>query len=147
MHFDQNVLFVIIVAAVGIFRLLTRIRDNAREQSQRNKSHPTSSSQSESRPPRPDSKSKSDEERIREFLEALGQPAGTKPPPKAVPRTNLPPRPLAPVHPPPSMRPFSPVIVPAPGQRRKKIAPPQERRPSPIETKSVVILPAPLTAG
>src|SRR5205085_6475131 len=86
-------------------------------------------------------------ERIREFLEALGQPAGTKPPPKAVPRTNLPPRPLAPVQPPPSMRPFSPVIGRAPEQRRKRIAAPQEQRQPPIETKSVVILPAPVTAG
>src|SRR5205807_10527756 len=49
---------------------------------------------------------KADEERVREFLEALGQPAGVAPPPKVQPRTQIPPRPLAPVQPPASMRPF-----------------------------------------
>ena len=43
----------------------------------------------------------SDEERIRRFLEALGQPTGSRPPPPVVPRTDIPPRPLAPVQPPP----------------------------------------------
>ena len=42
----------------------------------------------------------SDEERIRRFLEALGQPSTSKPPPPIVPRTDVPPRPLAPVQPP-----------------------------------------------
>jgi hypothetical protein len=145
MRFDQNILFVIIVAIVGIFRLISRIAGNVREQSQRNKpgSTPPPSRESRALPSR--SKPKSDEERVREFLEALGQPAGTKPPPRMMPRTNLPPRPLAPVQPPPSMRPFSPVILPAPEQRRKKIAAPQERRQSHIETKPVVIQPAAVT--
>ena len=43
----------------------------------------------------------SDAERIRKFLEALGQPTGSRPPPPVVPRTTIPPRPLAPVQPPP----------------------------------------------
>ena len=43
----------------------------------------------------------SDQERIRKFLEALGQPTTAKPPPPIVPRTDVPPRPVAPVRPPP----------------------------------------------
>jgi hypothetical protein len=141
MHFDQNILFVIIVAIVGIFRLISRIAKNVREQSQRNNPRSTPSLSRESRPLPSRSKPKSDEERVREFLEALGQPAGTKPPPRMMPRTNLPPRPLAPVQPPLSMRPFSPIIVPAPEQPRKKIAEPKERKQAPVETKPVVVLP------
>src|SRR2546430_10979545 len=80
---------------------------------------------------------KTDEERVREFLEALGQPAGAAPPPKAQPRTQIPPRPLAPVQPPASMRPFAkPAFRTWRGQAKEivvlqqptKIAPPPETR-------------------
>jgi hypothetical protein len=57
--------------------------------------------------------SSSDEEQIRKFLEALGQPRGTKVPPPVPPRTNLPPRPVAPVRPPPS-------AIPIPEIRRSR---------------------------
>ena len=42
----------------------------------------------------------SDEDRIRKLLEALGQPPTSRPPPPVVPRTDIPPRPVAPVQPP-----------------------------------------------
>src|SRR5258708_11287218 len=42
----------------------------------------------------------SDEEQIRKFLEALGQPRTAKPPPPLPQRTDVPPRPVAPVRPP-----------------------------------------------
>lgn len=142
MHFDQNILFLIIVAVVGIFRLISRITGNARDQSQQNKPRSSPSLSRESPPPR--SQPKSDEERVRELLEALGQPAGTRPPPKVMPRTSVAPRPLAPVQP-PAMRPFSPIIVPVPVQPRKKMATPRERKLSPVQTKSVVILPPAVT--
>ncbi|HEY2103907.1 MAG TPA: hypothetical protein VGH08_11725 [Chthoniobacterales bacterium] len=140
MHFDQNILFVIIVAVVGIFRLISRVTGNAPDQSQRNKPRSSPSLSRESPPLAPRSRPKSDEERVRELLEALGQPAGTTPPPKVMPRTNVAPRPLAPVQP-PAMRPFSPVIVPIPDQPQKKIAAPRERKRSPVERKSPVLLP------
>src|SRR5205807_3311195 len=41
-----------------------------------------------------------DEQRIREFLEALGQPTTSRPPAPVAPRTDIPPRPVAPVRPP-----------------------------------------------
>ncbi|HTD02162.1 MAG TPA: hypothetical protein VK637_08445 [Chthoniobacterales bacterium] len=41
-----------------------------------------------------------DADRIRKFLEALGQPTTSKPPAPVRPRTDIPPRPVAPVRPP-----------------------------------------------
>jgi hypothetical protein len=55
--------------------------------------------------PIPRAPSESDEDRIRKLLEALGQPPGSRPPPPVLPRTDIPPRPLAPV--PPPMSPLS----------------------------------------
>ena len=107
MHWDQNIIFIIIAAIIGISRLVSRISEESKKQSQRRRQPPQSA------PPRPQipqpiqrTRPKTDEERVREFLEALGQPAGAAPPPKAQPRTQTPPRPLAPVQPPASMRPF-----------------------------------------
>jgi hypothetical protein len=42
----------------------------------------------------------SEEERMRKFMEALGIPTSSAPPPKVAPRTEAPKRPLAPVRPP-----------------------------------------------
>ena len=107
MHFDQNIIFIIIAAIIGISRLVSRISEGSRKQSQRRRQPP------QRPPPQPQipraiqrTRPKTDEERVREFLEALGQPAGAAPPSKAQPRTQIPSRPLAPVQPPASMRPF-----------------------------------------
>jgi hypothetical protein len=107
MHFDQNIIFIIIAAIIGISRLVSRISEESKKQSQRRRQPPQ-------RPPSPPvmpqpiqrTRPKTDEQRVREFLEALGQPAGAAPPPKIQPRMQIPPRPLAPVQPPASMRPF-----------------------------------------
>src|SRR5438132_12036072 len=104
MHWDQNIIFIIIAAIVGISRLVSRISENARKQDQR-KPPPRARAQPTAQPVQR-TLPKTDEERVREFLEALGQPAGAAPPPKVQPRTQIPPRPLAPVQPPASMRPF-----------------------------------------
>src|SRR5437588_2899780 len=107
MHWDQNIIFIIIAAIIGISRLVSRISEESKKQSQRRRQPP------QRPPPQPQipraiqrSRPKTDEERVREFLEALGQPAGAAPPSKAQPRTQIPPRPIAPVQPPASMRPF-----------------------------------------
>src|SRR5439155_25716409 len=105
MHWDQNIIFIIIAAIIGISRLVSRISEESKKQSQRRRQPPQ-------RPPPPPqipraiqrTRPKTDEERVREFLEALGQPAGAAPPPKAQPRTFS--GPLAPVQPPASVRPF-----------------------------------------
>ena len=108
MHWDQNIIFIIIAAIIGISRLVSRISEESKKQSQRRRQPP------QRPPPQPEipqpiqrTRPKTDEERVREFLEALGQPAGAAPPPKIQPHTRIPPRPLAPVQPPASMRPFA----------------------------------------
>jgi hypothetical protein len=109
MHWDQNLIFIIIAAIVGISRLIARISQESKKQQQKRSPQPPAVPGH----PRPEytqpvqrTQPKTDADRIREFLEALGQPAGTAPPPKVQPRTQVPPGPLAPVQPPASMRPF-----------------------------------------
>ena len=70
----------------------------------------------------------SDEDRIRKLLEALGQPATSRPPPPVLPRTNIPPRPLAPVQPP--MSPFSQLRREKP--RKREIIPKESPPPRPV---------------
>jgi len=105
MHWDQNIIFIIIAAIVGISRLIARISEESKKRSQRPPQLPRAPSRPEYTQPVQRTQPKTDADRIREFLEALGQPAGTAPP-KVQPRTEIPPRPLAPVQPPASMRPF-----------------------------------------
>ena len=110
MHWDQNIIFIIIAAIIGISRLVSRISENSKKQAQQRRQPPQRPPQPPQPPQMPQPiqriQPKTDEERVREFLEALGQPAGAAPPPKVQPRMQIPPRPLAPVQPPASMRPF-----------------------------------------
>jgi hypothetical protein len=107
-HWDQNIIFIIIAAIVGISRLIARISEQSKKQQQkRQPPAPPGRPRPEYTQPVQRTQPKTDAERIREFLEALGQPAGTAPPPKVQPRTQFPPRPLAPVQPPASIRPFA----------------------------------------
>jgi hypothetical protein len=108
MHFDQNIIFIIIAAIVGISRLIARISEESKKQQQKRPPQPPRSPGTlpEYTQPAQRAQPKTDADRVREFLEALGQPAGTVPPPKVQPRTQIPPRPLEPVQPPASMRPF-----------------------------------------
>ncbi len=96
MHLD-NLLFLSLLAVAFLFQLLTRAVTRAsRDQTKRE-----STSTREMPPPVLHSPTESDAERIRKFLEALGQPPTSRPPPPVVPRTDIPPRPVAPVRPPP----------------------------------------------
>src|SRR5438067_7858898 len=107
MHWDQNIIFIIIAAIVGISRLIAKISEESKKQKRPPQPpRPLRQPRPEYTQPVHRTQPKTDADRIREFLEALGQPAGTAPPPKVQPRTQIPSRPLAPVQPPASMRPF-----------------------------------------
>jgi hypothetical protein len=142
MHFDQNIIFIIIAAIVGISRLIARISEQSRKQQQKRPPQPPRAPG-----PRPEytqpvqrTQPKTDAERIREFLAALGQPAGTAPPPKVQPRTQIPSRPLAPVQPPASMRPFrKPEFRTWKEQMKEIVVRQQPTEPVPPKIKRVVI--------
>src|ERR1700751_1404497 len=140
MHWDQNIIFIIIAAIVAISRLVSRISEESKKQSQRRRQAP---------PPQPEipqpiqrTRPKTDEERVREFLEALGQPAGAAPPPKALPRTQIPARPLAPVQPPASLRPFpKPVFRTWKEQAREIVVLPQPAKAAPPVIRRIGVPP------
>jgi hypothetical protein len=93
----DNLLFLLLIVAAALFQLLSKAISKARKSD----SNETSSSP---RPetPRPIQRAprESDADRIRKFLEALGQPPSSTPPSPVLPRTDIPPRRLAPVQPP-----------------------------------------------
>ena len=94
----DNLLFFLLIAVAALFQLLSKTISKARKSD----SNETSSSP---RPqtPRPIQRipRESDSDRIRKFLEALGQPPSSTPPSPVLPRTDIPPRRLARVQPPP----------------------------------------------
>src|SRR5437763_16961827 len=109
MHWDQNIIFIVIAAIVAISRLVSRISEASKKQSQRQRQPPQLPSSPPAMPqPIQRTRAKTDEERVREFLEALGQPAGAAPPPKVLPRAQIP---AGAVQPPASMRPFAEPVV------------------------------------
>jgi hypothetical protein len=97
LHLD-NLLFLLFVALAIFFQILTRAATKTRKRPVDTTRRSTSPSQM-SRPISGDA-DETDEQRIRKFLEALGQPTTSKPPPPVAPRTDIPPRPVAPVRPP-----------------------------------------------
>jgi hypothetical protein len=114
-HFE-NLLFLLFIAVAVLFQLLSRAASKASKGPSGTKGRSTTVP-----PPLPRADTETDEERIRKFLEALGQPAGSKPPPPVVHRTDVPPRPVAPIQPPPSMRRFPVPPRPlTPEERRKR---------------------------
>ena len=86
-HLD-NWLFILLIAIAMLFRWLASAASKASEKSDETDERPTSTPPTASparsaSPARtvPGAPVESDEERIRKFLEALGQPAGSQPPP------------------------------------------------------------------
>ena len=93
----DNLLFFLLIAAAALFQLLSKAVTKAgKGQSDKTSTPPT--------PPRPPqvrrAPAESDADRIRKFLEALGQPPTSTPPAPVAHRTDIPPRPVAPVQPP-----------------------------------------------
>ena len=139
MHFE-NLLFILLIAMAALLRLLATKAGNAKKGPQKVDQGPTITPKIGESIRR--ARVESDEERIRKFLEALGQPTTAKPPPPIVPRTDIPPLPVAPVRPPP---------IPTAGNvltRRKRqiVEPTKYLAPAPIferhETPLALELPA-----
>lgn len=109
MHFD-NWIFFVLVAVAMLFRWLSSAANKTREDDE-TQQRPTGVPRTPPSVRR--AAPESDRDKIRKFLEALGQPTDTPPPPPVAPRTNVPPRPVAPVEPPRGM-------IPMPPRRPKK---------------------------
>src|SRR6266496_1954907 len=92
----ENLLFLLLLVLAGLFQLLGRAARKTNGDEEESTPRPAPRMPK----PIPRAPAQSDEERIRKFLEALGQPPASTPPPPVVPRTDIPPRPLAPVQPP-----------------------------------------------
>lgn len=109
----DSLLFFLLIAAAALFQLLSKTISKTKK-SDSNETSSTPRPQT----PRPTQRAprESDADRIRKFLEALGQPPSSTPPSPVLPRTNIPVRPLAPVQPPPAL----PRVWRLPRQRAEK---------------------------
>jgi hypothetical protein len=131
MHID-NLFFILLIAGAAILRWLAQQSKSGNKNTDRE----TPSVFPE--------ENETEEERVRRFFDALGQPPSSKSPPRIVPRSDIPPRPVAPVQPPPIGRPLFPARRSTAAPREIKLpgqitAPPYEKR---VFTPRVVPTPA-----
>lgn len=139
----ENLFFLLLVVLAGLFQLLGRAARKTREDQE----EPTPKPAPRTLTPIPRAPAESDEERIRKFLEALGQPPASKPPPRVTPRTDIPPRPLAPVKP-PTTYPLPPWKKPTPEEHRKPLnIPKQGPPPSRVTPAEQISAPAMMAAS
>src|SRR5438552_1237557 len=108
LHLD-NLLFLLFVAIAILFQILTRAATKGRRRPGDTTRRSTSPSQ-RSRPLTADT-DQTDEERIRKFLEALGQPTTSKPPPPVAPRPTYQRPTVLPHVPPPLKSPLPPLTT------------------------------------
>jgi hypothetical protein len=140
LHLD-NLLFLLFIAIAIFFQILTRVATKARKRP--GDTTPRSTPPSQMSRPIPREPDDTDEQRIRKFLEALGQPTSSTPPAPVSPRPSyqrpivlphVPPPLRSPLPPlttrPPESEPFQPTVAEAPALVRK--------RPAPVEPPPVI---------
>src|SRR4051794_20069575 len=93
----DNLIFLLLVGVAALLRWLATKANSSGQDDDSRKTPPVPPPERSIR-----ESSSSDEEQIRKFLEALGRPRDANAPPPVAPRTNVPPRPVAPVRPPPA---------------------------------------------
>jgi hypothetical protein len=140
----DNLLFFLLIAVAALFQLLSKALSKAgkSDSSETSTSPGPKGPQPIRRAPR-----ESDADRIRKFLEALGQPPSSTPPPPVLPRTDIPPRPVGPVQPPPTLVPRPPWELLREERRkrdaRRKSPPPEQA----THTEEVIPPPVPVPAA
>lgn len=130
-HLD-NWLFLLLIAVAVLFQFLAKAAGKSGKDQK--KQTPTTTS------PKPilRAPTESDEDRIRKLLEALGQPTTSRPPPSVVRRTDIQPRPLAPVKPP--MSPLSQLRREK--QQKRETIPKEIPAPQPVMAPEKTVSPA-----
>src|ERR1700724_446595 len=135
-HLD-NILFLLFVAVAILFQLLTRAATKSRRR-------PGSDPQRRSTSPTPPRREETEEDRLRKFLGAVCEPATSKPPPPVIPRTDIPPTPVAPIAPPREMLP-NPTWRTLKRELQREITLPQQipptREAKPLESAPVIKTP------
>ena len=126
-HLD-NLLFLLLVAVALLFQLLAKAAGKGGKDTTRRRS----TSAPRTPPPIPHPPADSDEERIRKFLEALGQPTTSKPPPPVSPRPTYE-KPVVLPHVPPFGSPLPPLTTRPPDLPREirlpgQITPTREKK-------------------
>jgi hypothetical protein len=123
----DNLWFILLIVAASIVRWLWQKAAEEKEKADR--------------PDVPDKpiprggESQSEEDRIRRFLEALGQPPGTSPPPKVAPKRWVPPTVFSPL---PPLTTAPPPLPPQPAPASISQAPPPLPMPERIFTPAIV---------
>jgi hypothetical protein len=140
LHFE-NLLFLLLIAVALLFQLLTRAATKGKGNQAERTSPPSTP---ELPPPIRRVSMEPDTERIRKFLEALGQPPTSRPPQPVAPRMEIPPQPLAPVHPPTPHLPPEWKLIREERRKRDVI---QRESPTPASVKRVEKIFPPIITG
>ena len=138
----DSLLFILLIVIAALFKLLSKAVTKAGKKQLAKTSTPPIPPRS---PQVPRAPAESDADRIRKFLEALGQPPSSTPPPPIAPRTDIPPRRLAPVQPPPVI----PRAWGLPREQRQKPKTTQKESHSPDQPSRIerIVLPPVPTAA